>query len=242
MATFNISSYFNGLGDCLQFSTLPEELAKLGHEVRLYTGPEVQPFRNAEICKFVWGHNPYVKGESKENWNCGDIPGKPYQNTTGSFIRNWEDFMGIEPKNDLPKIYYTPKLHLEPTAYGIIELSGISMKDEYKAEEVLRCAERIIEKHPSVQFYTLTTKHRSNPIQVHGLPNLNGYNLEDISDKIYNAKVFISLSSGLHSLAAAIQRINPYFSQYCILPASKYDFFMNSKLFIYPNVIYIQEG
>ena len=116
------------------------------------------------------------------------------------------------------------------------------MKDEYKAEEVLKCAERIIEAHPKIKFYSLTTLHRSNPIQVYGLPNLNGYSLEDISDKIYNAKVFISLSSGLHSLAAAIQRFNPYLSQYCILPASKYDFFMNSKLFIYPNVIYIQEG
>ena len=239
---YNIRGYHGGLGDQLQFSTLPEELTKLGHEVKLYTGPDVQPFRNDEIYKFVWGHNPYVKGESKENWNCGDIPAKPYKNTTGSFIRNWEDFMGIEPKNDLPKIYYNPKLLMSDLKYGIIDLSCISMQNEYQADQVLKSAERIMGKYPDLEFYALTTKNQSNRILLYGIKNLNGYTLEDISDKIYNAMVFISLSSGLHSLAAAIQRFNPYLSQYCILPASKYDFFMNSKLFIYPNVIYIQEG
>ena len=150
--------------------------------------------------------------------------------------------MGINPNNDLPKIYYKPKLLLSDLKYGIIDLSCISMQNEYKADQVLKSAERIMEKHPDIQFYALTTKNQSNPIPMYGIKNLNGYTLEDISDKIYNCTVFVSLSSGLQSLAAAIQRFNPYFSQYCILPASKYDFFMNSKLFIYPNVIYLQEG
>lgn len=247
METFNISSYFNGLGDSLQFSSFAEQLTKLGHEVNLYVGPEVLPYRNQSIKDFVWGHNPYIKGETKDNWNFGDLAGLPYLNATGAFIPNWARALGVPETDLLPKIYYQPKEQYRTelsfgTIEGIIELSGISMKNDYNKEAVIAAVQNIIKSKPNITFRQLCTPNQSNTIQIPDLPIIKANSLEDISDIIYNCKAFISLSSGSHSLAAAIRRFNPNFSQYCILPATQYDMFMTTKKFIYPDIIYLNCG
>lgn len=244
---YNLASYHRHLGDELQFSWVPEALHKLGHDVKLYEGQDVLPFSNEGIKKFVWGYNPYIKSSdpTRENWNIGDIPDLKYENTTGAFLTNWARAFGLPEIETLPKIYYQPKrlewINCRPVD-GVIELSGISMKNEYKREKVIIAINKIIKSNPKVNFHILETDHQSNPIKIEGLNKVTCHSLEDVSDLIYCSKVFVSLSSGLHSLAAAIQRFNPNISQYCILPESKYDFFMNTKLFIYPNIIYLQEG
>jgi len=244
--TYNIASYHRHLGDELQFSWVPEVLHKLGHEVKLYEGADVLPFSNEGIKKFVWGYNPFIKASEpvKENWNIGDIPSLKYENTTGAFLTNWARSFGIPETETLPKIYYQPKeikWECDPID-GVIELSGISMKNEYQHSMVIKSIEKIVKNHPRVRFRILETDHQSNPIKIAQFKKVTCGSLEDVADLLNGCKVFISLSSGLHSLAAAIQRFNPNLTQYCILPATKWDFFMNTKLFIYPNIIYLQEG
>ena len=88
-----LSAWHGGLGDSLQFSTLPEEFHKQqGRDTYIL---ENAPFRNPEIYDLVWGENPYVKGKKSGTRNAGDIPEIPYQewvaegNGTGKAISNW---------------------------------------------------------------------------------------------------------------------------------------------------------
>jgi hypothetical protein len=107
MSDVILKSYFGGLGDSLQFSTLPEEFYKQqGRETYIQDGAN---FRNKEIYDLVWGMNPYVKGIKSGQWNAGDTPEIKVENHTGNWISNWEYLHGLEPKNIRPKIYYEPK-------------------------------------------------------------------------------------------------------------------------------------
>lgn len=225
---YNIASYHNGLGDCLQHSTLPERLSNYGHKVRLYTGSDVMPFRNPEIRKLVWDMNPFVKGESKTGWNLGDVPERPYVNNHNDFIKNWESIFGLKPENSLPKIYYKPKRR---NIEGVIELSAISLK--YESEKVIKSVERLLEKKSYVQ---IVSDHQDCVIPIN-VPQLKVKSLFEVCDLIYSCSHLITLNSGVHSLAAAIRRMSD-FKQDCLLPEKDYGWIMESKKFIYPEIKY----
>ena len=110
-----LKAYHGGLGDALQFSTLPEEFYK--QEGRKTYIVEDAPFRNQEIYDLVWGKNPYVLGKKEGEWNAGDTPDIPYQQLcmdgkgTDNMISNWELYHGLKPINKHPKIYYEPEIH-----------------------------------------------------------------------------------------------------------------------------------
>ena len=230
MAQLRLRSYHGGLGDELQFSTFAETLTNMGHEVFLLKDcPQVLPIRNPEIRHFLYAGHPFIKGELDGPWDIGD--NRTYQNTQGDFIKNWEVAFDLPPVNSLPKIYYEPK-RLERIT-GLIELSAISL--EYNRDEVAKTAMRLI-RESGMPFKQIVSGQQANNILL-PLPQVRVSNLYEISDCIFSCKAFISLSSGLHSLAAAIRR-KTEFEQMCLLPANKHDAFMASKLFIYPGVEY----
>ena len=104
-----LSAFHGGLGDNLQFSTLPEEFHKQqGRDTYIWSQAS---FRNQEIYDLVWGCNPYVKGVKDGRRTAGDTPEINFVNPNGyySSITNWEYLHGLEPTNSLPKIYYEPK-------------------------------------------------------------------------------------------------------------------------------------
>ena len=77
---------WGGLGDALQYSTLPEQFWKQkGQNTYLYEGYKT---RNSEIYDLVWARNPYVLGQSSGRPNAGDTA--PYSNCTENFIKNIE--------------------------------------------------------------------------------------------------------------------------------------------------------
>ncbi len=252
--TYNIRGYHGGLGDQLQFSTFPEELTKLGHTVQLYDGPDVQPFRNNEIKELVWDLNPFVKGASLADWNCGDTPTIKHENKLNDYIKNWELAHGLEPKNSLPKIYYQPqKVKGKLTnatnfggaqfevdmqkPFGLIELSSITLK--YNAEHVKKTVELIMAQF-NMPFVQLTSPNQHKLFDVPGMHYYHTSGLKDVCNVLHSCKVFVSLNSGLHSLAAAVQRFGG-FEQYCILPAKDYGWIMDGKRFVYPGINYIIE-
>ena len=68
-----ININFGGLGDHLQFSTLPEEFfKKFKKKVKIYIF-ENSSFRNKEIYDLVWKKNPFVIGMSKLKPNSGHL-------------------------------------------------------------------------------------------------------------------------------------------------------------------------
>jgi hypothetical protein len=62
--TIVIHQQYGGLGDNLQYSTLPELYSKQGYDVYIHTNNVV---RNKEIHDLVWELNPYIKGKEEIN-------------------------------------------------------------------------------------------------------------------------------------------------------------------------------
>lgn len=94
-----LSAYHGGLGDNLQFSTLPEEFFKQqGRETYIWSRSK---FRNPEIYDLVWGNNPYIKGIKDGEWNAGDTPEIGYKKLLiilfpiGKFFMDWKELIGI---------------------------------------------------------------------------------------------------------------------------------------------------
>lgn len=237
---YNIRGFHGGLGDQLMWSSFPEYLTSLGHEVYLYTGDNVLPIRNQEIKELVWDMNPFIKGETNEGWNCGDLPGVEYQNTEKCFIMNAEKMIGLPPKNSLPKIYYKPKkIGIKDCDFGgIIELSSHFHK--YDHSSLIDNVRTLIAKRNDMKWTQLTSPHQANPILLPELPKLEIKSIFELCDVIANSRIFASTMSGQHSLGAAIQRINPHYEQYCFIPQHDWKWVMDSKKFVFPNIRYLQ--
>ena len=75
MSDVYLKAWHGGLGDALQFSTLPEEFSK--QQDRKTYIVEDAPFRNEGIYDLVWDKNPYVLGKKFGEWNAGDLPSIP---------------------------------------------------------------------------------------------------------------------------------------------------------------------
>jgi|688.fasta_scaffold212596_2 hypothetical protein len=114
---------WGGLGDNLQYSTLPELYHKLGYE--FYISKD-NVYRNDEIYDLVWGLNPYVKGISDEPFNVGSCVGFSRVSPNESIIYNQEICHGFEPQNRIPKIYYEPKNIIEFNDKIILDISSVS--------------------------------------------------------------------------------------------------------------------
>ena len=157
MSDVYLKAWHGGLGDALQFSTLPEEFEKQqGRKTYIVADA---PFRNEGIYDLVWDKNPYVYGKKFGEWNAGDIPSIPYRedgflekNGTGNMILNWEKFHGLQPTNKYPKIYYEPEKDKGVNDLFIVDFTSTTVSDNpTKLSQVLE-NENIIANclHPGV--------------------------------------------------------------------------------------------
>ncbi len=114
---------WGGLGDNLQYTTLPELYSKNGD--KFYISKE-NAYRNPEIYELVWGLNPYVDGVSDKPYNIGSCKQYSRLNFEKSIVYNQEIKHGFEPENETPKIYYQPKNIKEFNDKIFIDISSIS--------------------------------------------------------------------------------------------------------------------
>lgn len=123
-----IRPYFGGLGDSLQFSTLPRRFSLIGDNP--FLAYDV-PYRNPEIKELVWNMNPYMRGESSNPPTAGDSV-VAYKNLKHGFIGNWEAAHGLEPPySKYPKVYYNAKNIPELNDKVLVDLSCTSLYEEY---------------------------------------------------------------------------------------------------------------
>ena len=193
---------WGGLGDNLQFSTLPEEFSKLGYEVYI---SDRNAYRNQEIFELVWKLNPYVKGIINERPNIGEMSIYRRIHSQKSIVYNQEACHGINPKNEIPKIYYKPKIINEFQDKIFVDLSA-------KSNPAIK---------PKNFDKYLQDKHENHKIIV---PNFNGKvdnnkdlnfkHNEDIKiesifhfcDLIHSCKHFYCCLSGQAVLASALNK------------------------------------
>ena len=195
-----LSQSWGGLGDNLQFSTLPELYSKLGYKVYI---SKKNAYRNKEIYDLVWGLNPYVEGVSDMEPNIGECRG--VADITYDFIKN------VELKNGLtngyrkyPVIYYKPKLIQELSNCLLYDLTSITM---YPKDTPIKLSfESIFNKYPELSIKKLVFEaipNRNIPSFQHDTYIIKS--IYDLCDAIYSCKVFLCLRSGASVLASAIK-------------------------------------
>ena len=245
-----IKAYHGGLGDCLQFSTLPEQFSRQqGRETYVL---DESHFRNKEIYDLVWGCNPYIKGVKSGHWNAGDIPDIQFTNRNGyhSCIRNWEELHGLTPTNDYPKIYYEPKKIEGYEDSILVDLSSISLKHNgdkrsfppaYDPKEVTAEYEKIRKKYPDKKFIQVFFEQDlgSQSIQIDSDDGVLVTSIFHYCDLMRSSFGIIGLYSGQSALSAAILEYNPDLLSFCMVSEAVYNKHSAQSGFIFDKLNYI---
>jgi len=199
---------WGGLGDNLQFSTLPELYHNIG--VSFYVN-ENNVCRNPEITKLVWETNPYFKGYTNEEPNCGS--NIKYTPIFGNLILDWEKLHGFIPKNTAPKLYY--KSNIIELLRNKIVLSLQSISAEIDELELFNKIKRYLIDYNYNDIILLKYKNDVNKIKTFGKEEKNysySYNIYDVNnifdlcDVIQSCDHFITLHSGASVLASALDK------------------------------------
>ena len=251
MSDVLIGAWHGGLGDCLQFSTLPEEFYKQqGRET--YVAAESH-FRNKEIYDLVWGCNPYIKGVKEGKRNAGDIPEIEFTNENEfvSSIPNWEYLHGLKPTNKYPKIYYKPKKYewrYENTI--LVDLSSISLRHDgnksqfppaYDEKEVKEKYETLRRMFPEKEFAAIKFRQDlgTNTFSVRTDSSIQVDSIFHYCDLMNSAYGIIGLYSGQSALSCAIMEYNPKLMSICIVSEAVYKKHTKQSGFIFDNLEYV---
>ena len=225
---------WGGLGDNLQFSTLPELFYNLGYNVYI---SNKNAYRNPEIKELVWDKNPFVIGYSDEQENIGSCV--RYHYSGHSFIGSIEKMHGFNPINKYPKIYYNPIIKDEFKDCIFIDTTSITI--QYDSNKIINCVNKIIDNlkycygnsdnnnnNNNNKIYLLKFKKiNNNAIE---LP-YTSYYINDIYEYcniINSCSDFICIYSGGAVLGSAIKCNNEYPKIHC----------MHSKQIIENNLYY----
>ena len=249
MSDVLIAAYHGGLGDSLQFSTLPEEFSiQQGRDTYVW---DRAFFRNKEIAQLVWGQNPYIKGVKGGKWNAGDIPEIKFENVAGNSIGNWEKLHGLEPRNKYPKIYYQPQC-TDLKVVFLVDVSTISR--DYNHEKLLQKYEDIRKEHPDKLFVRVEFeneinsrkgidiahdgKHVTYPVPVDGKMVIS--NIFSYVNAMASSAGLVSVHSGQSHLSSAVKKqYNTDLQSYCIMPEDDYQYHINKGIFIFDNIQHI---
>jgi len=241
-------AYHGGLGDNLQFSTLPEMFSKAGKKVYIWSKAY---FRNREIYDLVWGANPYILGIKDGVWNAGDTPEIGHKTINNQCIANWEILHGLEPTNIYPKIYYKP--NFVPGLENTILIDVSSITRTYDQSKIDIALTEIKEKNPEKRFSFVRFARSINPPAMISIAH-NGVhrkytaaaeesieinNIFEYCDLIRSSCGIVALHSGASHLSSALKAYNPDLKSYCIIDKDVYTYHRDKALFIFDNVEYV---
>lgn len=228
-----------GLGDNLLYSTLPERFAARGQRVFI---SDMNRTRNSEIHDLVWGMNPHVAGVSPRPAGAGmpKMVGGAFE--ARSDILNWltriEVLHGLEPVNDLPRIYYAPKPHATLAGRVLVDVNSSTVK--YPPDEMLRYVATVAGRfHYRADELTQFVFRRNDVSQSNGaLPGVAVHEISSIyelCDALFSARAFITVHSGANTLAAAVKRDAPSPMIHCAVDVEHF----NQKCYIWRNIDYM---
>jgi hypothetical protein len=231
MSRYVIGQQCGGLGDNLQFSTLPELLTKHGHEVFVSSK---NVLRNSQTKKLVWEMNPYVSGFTDDDANLGWNPIYPTP-MIYNLVSVWEKAYLGKIFNIYPKIYYNPCLRGDFVGKTILEFNTVTFNYD-SAVEVLPSK---IESHFEDQNVVIIDNSRvsRHSLRFDRFKSFKTYvpsDIFDFCDIIFSCKKYISLLSGGTILASALRQNNLFPKLICFCPQVD----VNGRGWIFDNVDY----
>ena len=247
-----LESTWDGLGDHLRLSTLPELYAKAGYDVYLHKRAE---FKNEQIEELIVDHNPYILGITDERLDKSIYPeghhGIEYLPVQHSnYISNIEMFHGFEPTNTKPKIYYDAEFLPEHEDIVLVDMGSVSAewKSPHDSQELIEKVQKLQEtkfkgkKLVQVLIETPVLKPNKKIPYVHPHVLDDKILVEDIfhyCDLMRSCYGIIALDSGATHLASAMHRQNPDLRSVCLMERNRYHDFVSRSLLINENTDYI---
>jgi hypothetical protein len=197
---------WGGLGDNLQFTTLPELYTKEGYNVYI---SDKNVYRNQEIFDLVWKLNPYIKGISDKTSNAGSCKGFTVFNDNNC-MKSMELSHGLANGiSKYPKIYYEPKYISEFKNVLLYDITSISQS--YTDEFIKSRFNSVFNKYPNLKRKLVKFKNinnRPNPNFGDDIIEINS--IFEYCDLINSCRIFLSLFSGCSALASAIKQDKLY--------------------------------
>jgi hypothetical protein len=202
---------WGGLGDNLQFSTLPRLYTEKGYDVYI---SKDNVYRNPEIYDLVWACNPYVKGISDSPSNAGSCRGITIFNQENC-MKNMELTHGLSHgTSKYPEIYYQPKILPELENVLLYDMTSIS--SSYSDKFIEQRFQPIFEKYDNLERKKVVFSNIKN----RDVSDLKDESIQinsifEYCDVIASCKVFLCLFSGSSVLASSIKQDNPFPKIYC---------------------------
>ena len=206
---------FGGLGDHLSFSTLPETCHNNGFDFYLSSRSKI---RSPQTLELIWKLNPFFKGVTDEEPNCGH---NNYTNLEGyndelSLNKNMEEKIGF-PESDLPHNSKYPIIYRQPNLIEdfkdclLIDLNGTHFANHgytYNWVKIKELIEADISKnnYNNVYFIKPSAVNYSNASFDFTIgESINVKDIFEYSDMIYSAKKIYTIWAGGSHLGSAIK-------------------------------------
>lgn len=202
---------YNGLGDSLAFSTLPERCHEAGIDFYLSTKSKNLHDSNPQVFDLVWKSNPYFKGFSYDPINAGSQY-KSKTTTKESIVYQFERMHGFTPKNKYPKIYVELEKLPELKEITIIDLNCCAIsKEMWRNKEILvsKVDELIGDER---EVYYIQLKDVPSKITDRNAELLSRFKPFYIDSLLHychvlnSVKRFVTVLSGANTLASAIKQ------------------------------------
>lgn len=227
-----------GLGDGLLFSTLPELFSNAGYQV--FIDANKTRCRNREVHELLYLINPFIDGIhigseiGEDAIRIGIVHDKTFFLSARRFSSSMyacEFIHGFAPTHDRPKIYYSPKYL--PEWADKVAFDPCSISQHFPAYVFRKFVTRLQFNEPLIKLSSPYAGRNGEETFESGAV----YTVRDIFeyiDIIRSCKAFLCTESGSSSLAAAVRQDNTF-----ALCTTQH---FNSRLYVYPNVIYTTTG
>jgi hypothetical protein len=232
-----IEQPWGGLGDNLQFSTLPEMFAAQGRAVFVSARNSV---RNEEIHELVWGRNPYVSGLSTAPATAGACRAAVYDGQLPrytDFIRRVEIAHGLPATHDFPRVYYAPSQRHDLEDDVLVDVGSISRG--FSIEQITGYLRFVFQQfaYPLARAYQVEFQRQvatQNLLRLRELPPLPVRSIFEYCDALHSCRALITVHSGAQSLAVALrqERAGPVI--HCLASPQQF----NWRNYIFPRVEY----
>lgn len=234
---------WGGLGDNLQFTTLPRLFSDAGEKFYISIHNK---YRNSEIYNFCWRDNPYVLGVVDQQPTVGSCAPDIGKGVTDNIVSAAEIRHGFSGEGRYPEIYYDAKTIEGMEDKILVDLSAHTLINNgldkfYNVDSLFDLVDGSIPRE-NVRFVTFKNVD---------IPYLSGgfdfeeqeIEIESIfqyADLIHSCKEYYCLYSGGNSMAAAIKhRCNSNVKINCFLHGTVQEH-LDKAFFIFDNVNYVE--